>query len=439
MKLNKNSKGNKLYKKAKKIIPGGTMLLSKRPEMFAPEVWPAYFSKAKGIHIWDLDKNKFTDFSIMGIGTNILGYGRNEVDKAAKRVISQGNLSTLNCSEEVLLAEELIKMNPWSDMVRFARSGGEANSISIRIARAATGRDKVAICGYHGWHDWYLSANLSHKKNLDGHLLPGLQPAGVPRKMIGTSIPFTYGDTKTIKNLIETNELAAVKMEVCRSSKPDIAFLKEIRKLTKKHNTVLIFDECTSGFRECYGGLHKKVGINPDMVMYGKTMGNGYAITAVVGKDEVMAAAESTFISSTFWTERVGPAAALSSLAIMKDEKPWIVMNKQANKVIKFWDQTAKEFNLEIDINGLPTLANFTVRHPEWLKIKTFITHEALKKNMLISNSFYMSSLHDDEALNKYFNFIRIIFKKISNNLDEKKFKINLEAPQCHEGFRRLN
>ena len=172
-------KGQDLYKKAKNIIPGGTMLLSKRPEMHLPDLWPSYFQKAKGIEVWDLDGKKYKDLHIMGIGTNILGYANDNVDDQIKQVIQKGNMSTLNCPEEVLLAEKLVELHPWSDMVRFARSGGEANSIAIRIARAASGRDKVAICGYHGWHDWYISSNLGDESKLDGHLLPGLDPHGV--------------------------------------------------------------------------------------------------------------------------------------------------------------------------------------------------------------------------------------------------------------------
>jgi len=148
-------KGQKLWKKAKKIIPGGNMLLSKRSELFLPDMWPSYFSKAKGCYVWDLDGNKFIDMSIMGIGTNTLGYGNDKVDSAVKNAVNQGNMSTFNCPEEVQLAEKLLDMHPWADMARFARSGGEANAIAIRIARAASGKDNVAICGYHGWHDWY--------------------------------------------------------------------------------------------------------------------------------------------------------------------------------------------------------------------------------------------------------------------------------------------
>ena len=306
--------GQKLWKRAKEIIPGGNMLLSKRAEMFLPEQWPAYFSKAKGCKVWDMDGNEYIDMSIMGIGTNILGYGNQEVDDAVRKTIDAGNMSTFNCPEEMYLAEKLIEIHPWAHMVRLARSGGEANAIAIRIARSASGKDNVAICGYHGWHDWYLSANLGDDKNLAGHLLPGLEPKGVPQNLRGTVFPFNYNNYDELLTLVNEHDIGVIKMEVVRNMGPLDNFLHKVRKLATERNIVLIFDECTSGFRETFGGLHKKYGVEPDMAMFGKALGNGYGITATIGKREVMEAAQTTFISSTFWTERIGPTAAL---------KPW--------------------------------------------------------------------------------------------------------------------
>jgi len=194
--------GQKLWRRAKRVIPGGNMLLSKRPEMFLPGEWPAYFSRAKGCRVWDLDDREYIDMSIMGIGTNILGYGHPEVDEAVVQMVRAGNMSTLNCPEEVLLAERLVELHPRAEMVRFARSGGEANAIAIRIARAASGRDKVAVYGYHGWHDWYLSANLADDYNLDGHLLPGLEPKGVPRDLAGMVFLFAYNRFDELEALV---------------------------------------------------------------------------------------------------------------------------------------------------------------------------------------------------------------------------------------------
>lgn len=316
-------KGQELYKKAKRLIPGGTSLLSKRPEQLLPENWPAYYSKSKGCEVWDLDGNHYYDCFLMGVGTNTLGYANEAVDEAVAKVVKEGNLTSFNCPEEVWLAEKLIELNPWAGGVRYTRGGGEANSMCVRIARAYTGKDKVAICGYHGWHDWYVSVNLGETDALAGHLLPGIPTNGVPKELRGTSIPFHYNDFAELEEIVANNDLAAVKMEVCRNFGPEDNFLQKVRDLCTKHGIVLIFDECTSGFRETYGGLYMKYGVNPDMTIFSKTMGNGYAIAAVIGKKEIMDAAQGSWISSTFWTERIGPSAALASLAEMKRVKSW--------------------------------------------------------------------------------------------------------------------
>jgi glutamate-1-semialdehyde 2,1-aminomutase len=264
--------GQKLWKRAKQLIPGGNMLLSKRAEMFLPNQWPAYFSKAKGCKVWDLDGNEYIDMSIMGIGTNILGYGHPEVDAAVQQTVTAGNMSTFNCPEEVYLAEKLVELHPWADMARLARSGGEANALAIRIARAASGKDKVAICGYHGWHDWYLSANLGDDAGLDGHLLPGLQPNGVPRSLKGTVFPFNYNNYAELEALVNAQDIGVIKMEVIRNMGPKDSFLHKVRKLATDRGIVLIFDECTSGFRETFGGLHLKYNVNPDIAVFGKAL-----------------------------------------------------------------------------------------------------------------------------------------------------------------------
>jgi glutamate-1-semialdehyde 2,1-aminomutase len=432
-------KGQKLYIRAKKIIPGGTMLLSKRPEMFLPDNWPSYYSKAKGCSVWDLDGNEYLDFSMMGIGTNTLGYSNDEIDNAVCNTVRSGNMTTLNCPEEVLLAEKLIEMHPWADMVRFARSGGEANAIAIRIARAASGRDKVAICGYHGWHDWYLSANLGEEKGLDGHLLPGLQPNGVPRNLKGTVFPFNYNNIKQLEELIQNHEIGVIKMEVVRNFGPEDNFLHKVRELATKNKIVLIFDECTSGFRETFGGLHLKYGVEPDMAMFGKALGNGYAITATIGKKEVMEAAQSTFISSTFWTERIGPTAALKTLEIMNRVKSWDIITQTGLKVRKGWDQIATLFGLEIIHSGLPALTGFTFKSENALAYKTLITQEMLSKGFLAGTSFYASTEHKPEMINLYLETLEPIFKLIKECEDGRDVLKLLNGPICNSGFQRLN
>ena len=432
-------KGQKLWKRAKNVIPGGNMLLSKRSEMFLPEKWPSYFSKAKGCHVWDLDGKRYTDVSIMGIGTNTLGYGNEEVDASVLETISSGNMSTLNCPEEVYLAEKLIEINSWAGMVRFARSGGEANSIAVRIARAATGKDNVAICGYHGWHDWYLAVNHKSPDSLKDHLLPGLNPSGVPKSLAGTVFPFDYNDFDTLQNLVENHNIGTIKMEVERTEKPKQDFLLKVRQLADEKNIVLIFDECTSGFRETFGGLHKKYNVEPDLAMYGKTLGNGYAITAVVGKSEVMQACQSTFISSTFWTERIGPTAALSSLRVMERIESWKKISAIGKKVSNAWNGLAKKNELSLIIKGIDALPTFSFDHVENLKYKTYLTQEMLKRGYLANTSFYACIDHDDEVLESYFHDLDSIFLEIKKCQTGQDIDNLLDGPVCHDGFKRLN
>ena len=184
-----SSTGQTLYRRARKVMPGGTQLLSKRPEMFLPGQWPTYYKSAKGAEVTDLDGKTYLDMSYCGIGATVLGFADPDVNAAVKTAIDMGSMSTLNCAEDIELAELLIELHPWADMVRFGRAGGEAMAIAVRIARAATGRDMMAFCGYHGWHDWYLSANLGETTALDGHLLPGLDTKGVPRGLAGLMHP----------------------------------------------------------------------------------------------------------------------------------------------------------------------------------------------------------------------------------------------------------
>jgi len=435
------NKGQKLYKRAKKAIPGGNMLLSKRPEMFLPEKWPAYFSKSKGCKVWDLEGKEYIDMSIMGIGTNTLGYGHPEVDEAVMKAVKDGNMSTLNCPEEVYLSEKLINLHPWADMCRLARSGGEANAIAVRIARAASGKDKIAICGYHGWHDWYLSTNLNDDKNLDGHLLPGLQTSGVPRGLVGTTLPFEYNNIEQLKKLIKDNhgEIAAIKMEVSRNEGPKDNYLKKVRELATKNDIILIFDECTSGFRETLGGLHKKYDVEPDMVMFGKTLGNGYAITAVIGKNDIMQMAQTTFISSTFWTERIGPTAALKALEVMEREKSWEIITKIGKDITKRWQSLADKHELDITTWGLPALGGFTFKSSDSLSYKTLITQEMLKKGYLAANSVYACTEHSQECIDGYFEELDPIFATIKKCEDGLDVNSILESPVCHSGFKRLN
>jgi glutamate-1-semialdehyde 2,1-aminomutase len=435
--------GQKMWKRAKNVIPGGNMLLSKRPEMFAPDLWPTYYNKAKGCYVWDLDNKKYLDMSLMSVGTNILGYSNYKIDNAVISAIKKSNMSTLNCPEEIYLSEKLIDMHKHFEMVKFARTGGEANAIAVRLARAASGKDKIAICGYHGWHDWYLSANLNSQDKegkLKDHLLPGLSTKGVPKNLKNTIYPFKFNDYASLEKICSNNNIGVIKMEIFRNIFPKKNFLEKVRKLANKKKIVLIFDECTSGFRESFGGLHLKFNVFPDMCILGKALGNGFPITAVLGKKEIMEHAQTSFISSTFWTERSGFVAGIKTLEIMEKIKSWEIITKQGKKTKEMLKKIAKRNHLDINVFGLDACPSYVLKLKKWQEYKTYITQELLKHKILGANTTYLSVYHNDRILKIYENKLDKIFQDIKkiekSGKDIVKF---LEGSVSHSGFRRLN
>ena len=433
--IGKLSKMKKYSSKALKIIPSGNLLYSKRPEMFLPNKWPTYFKKSKDCYVWDLKNKKYLDM-IFAVGTNVLGYNYKKLDNKIKKTISNGNMTTLNSYEEVLLAQEILKINKWAGMVKFARSGGEANSISIRIARAYNKKKQnVAACGYHGWHDWYLSSNLSNKENLDYYISKNIKINGVNKKLKNTVFLFKYNDHKRLEYLLKYKKIGIIKMEVERNIKPQNNFLEKVRKLANKYKAVLIFDECTSGFRQTLGGIHKNYNVNPDIVTYGKAIGNGYAITAIVGKNKIMKACEDTFVSSTFWSERIGLVAALETIKIMKKEKTWKIIEEKGKYIKKKWKEIAKNHNLEIEIFGINSIPQFKFKKNNNI-LKTYVTDQMLKKNILANNTIYVSLAHKKKVLDLYFYELGKVFSKISKI---KNIKSEIKVQEAHTEIKRLN
>lgn len=436
----KTRKGAALYNMAKQIIPGGTQLLSKRPEMFLPEAWPSYYSRCKGIDVWDIDGNKYKDFTIAGVGACTLGYADNDVDSAVKEAIKRGNMCTLNAPEEIELAELLCSIHPWADMVRYARTGGEAMAIAVRIARACTKKEKILFCGYHGWHDWYLSANLSEASTLDGQLLPGLEPAGIPKGLTGTAMPFYYNDSKSFKSLVEKydNEIAGVVMEPVRSFWPESSFIKIVRQITKDKKIPLVFDEVTSGLRMNTGGIHLKLGVNPDIAVFAKALGNGYPMASIIGKAGIMNAVEKTFVSSTYWTDRIGPSAALATLKKHKKFKVAEHLIKIGTLVQQGWKDLGEKYGLKIQITGIPPLSHLEIISFDSQLIHTAIVHEMLKKGFLTSKSFYSTYRHKVSDVNEYLNALNDTLKKLSPHVKNSSIRKVYSGSTAHSGFKRL-
>ena len=432
--------GVELWKKAKKLIPGGNQLLSKRSEMFLPDQWPSYYKKAKGCEVWDMDGNHYYDFAQMGVGSCTLGYADEDVNAAVIEAVQNGSMCSLNSYEEVMLAEKLVEIHPWAHMVRFSRTGGEACSIAIRIARAATGKNKVAFCGYHGWHDWYIASNIASNSNLDEQLLPGLKPAGVPRQLQGTAVPFTYNDVQSIKDVVEKNkdDLAAIIMEPQRSTAPDMEFLQAVRAEASRVGAVLIFDEVTSGFRINYGGIHLTLGIDPDMAVFGKALGNGFPISAIIGKREVMDAAQTSFISSTFWTERVGYAAALATLDKLEKVDCVSHLIHWGKTINGIWKKAAGENGLAVHISGIEPLTHMDFEYENRQAMMTLYAQMLLEKGFLLGASVYATYAYSDNVMGKFEEATMDAFRNIARLQKAGGVEGALKGGIKHSGFKRL-
>ncbi len=431
-------KSEALWKKAQKVVHGSVPLLSKKPTRFLREGWPAYFKKAKGIQVTDLDGNTYLDFSMMGVGPNLLGYADGDVNAAVKKIVDAGNQSTLNSPEEVELAEELLRLHPWAGQVRYARAGGEMAAVAIRVARAHTGKDTVAICGYSGWHDWYLAANLAKDKNLDGHLMPGLQPVGVPRGLHGTVLTFNYNHIEELEKIVAEHEIGTIAMEPMRHHEPENGFLQKVREIADRIGAVLIFDEISSGFRLGFPGAHTRLGVTPDIVVYSKAMANGYPMAALVGKTEIMKEAEASFISSTFHSERLGPAAALATIKKMRKVKITPYVDTMGWKIGKIWQRVGKKYNLPIIVEGPGALINFTFDHPDATALKALYTQEMLKEGYLASAVIYVSYAHKEAHLKSFEKAVDRVFKFLTERIDQKDVSRHLKGGLPESGFKRL-
>ena len=430
-----------MQEKAKNLIPGLSQLFSKRPDQFSLGVWPCYYSKAKGVEVWDLDGNKYIDMSISGIGANILGYADSDVDSAVKTAIDNGSSCSLNCPEDVELAELLCELHPWAEKVRYSRTGGEAMAIAVRIARTFTGKDKIAFCGYHGWHDWYLAANLDDNHSLNGLLMSGNIQFGVPQGLKGTALPFHYNDIQALKNLVEKNkkELAAIILEPLRNLQPHPDFLPGVRDLADKTGAVLIIDEVSAGFRMNTGGAHLLLNITPDIAVFSKALGNGYPIAAIIGKGKVMEAVQNTFVSSTNWTERIGPVAALATIKKHREFNVGEHLMKIGVEVQEGLRKMAKKHSLKIDVHGIPPLTHFTLKVENFNAVKAYFVQLMLGQGFLASNLFYAMYAHTSKHVESYFEAADRAFSEIAQALSKGEVEKRLIGKPASSGFKRLN
>ena len=443
MALNAPAEGNPgwaLWQKALRLIPGGGQLLSKRAELFAPEQWPTYFSRAKGCRVWDLAGREYIDMQ-MSVGQAICGYADPDVDAAVRHRIDRGVTTTLNSPDEVELAELLCEVFACAEMVRFTRTGGEALAVAVRIARAHTGRDRVAFCGYHGWSDWYLAANLVGEDSLRGHLLPGLAAEGVPKGLAGTALPFEYNHPEQLEALLKRypGEFAAVVMEPIRQYDPAPGFLPRVKELAAEHGCVLIFDEVTAGFRYAMGGAEEYLGICGDMAVIAKAMSNGYAMAAVLGRRDVMSSAQRTFISSSYWTEGIGPAAALATIkklrAVNAPQHFW----RLGEQVHTGLSELAARHGLPIKVLGKAPLPSMAFDFgDETQAVSTLFTQEMLDRGFLAAKGVMLSLAHDESVIERYLSAVDGTFAVLARAVARKEVRSRLRGPVAQSTFRRM-
>lgn len=433
------SAGQRLYARARRLIPGGTQLLSKRPELFLPDGWPAYYRRARGIEVEDLDGRRYLDVSHHSVGACPLGYADPEVDAAVSAAIAAGSASTLNCAEEVALAELLCELHPWAEMVRYARGGGEAMAVAVRLARAAAGRERVAVAGYHGWQDWYLAANLDADRLRD-LLLPEVPAAGVPGALRGTVVTFKFGDDADLERLAAEwgGTLAAIVVEPARYAAPPHGYLDRVAELARRVGAVAIFDEITTGFRLGIGGAHLGYGAEPDVAVFAKGISNGYPMAAVLGRRAVMEAAERTFLSSTAWSERIGPAAALATIARLRQHDVPAHLAAMGDRMRAGWELLAARHGLRLSPRGVAPLPSFRLDHGEdSAALLTLHTQCMLDAGFLAGGAFYPSFAHQREDVDRALEATDRSFAVLAEAVARGDVRQRLRGPVAWAGLRR--
>lgn len=431
-----------LYERAKALIAGRTHLFGRRAEMHAYGVSPIYSARQKGGHFWDVDGHEYLDFNL-GAGAVLLGHAYPSVVRAVQDQATRGTGLSINHPLEIETAERLSDIVPCAEMVRFCKGGGEANLVAVRIARAATGRDKVVFCGYHGWHDWYLAANLASEATLAKHLLPGISPRGVPRELEATTLPFEFNNIESLGQVLDANpgEVACVILEAARTYLPEPGFLEGVRELTRKHGAALIFDEVVTGFRTARGGAQEYYNVIPDMATFAKCISNGFALGAVAGKREVMEVAVDSFISSVYWAEATGLAAGKATLEEYLIQDVCGAVRRFGQAFVAGCRKLIEECGVPAIMAGLPAFPALTFREvaPELLDpLVTLYMQETAKRGFFGGPGHFFCLQHTEADLSAALKTIGEALITIRKALDDGDIVKFLECPVRQSGFRQL-
>ena len=381
-----------LKARAERAIPSCTQTFSKGPTQFVQGAAPVFLARGQGSHVWDVDDNEYIDYP-MALGPIILGHNYPAVTEAVMRQLRDGTTFSLPHPREVELAELLIELIPCAEMVRFGKNGSDATAGAVRVARAYTGRDLIACCGYHGWQDWYIGTTTRNK--------------GVPRAVQELTIPFAYNDVESLKRIFAEHpgQVACVIMEPMGVIEPRDGFLQQVRELASREGAVLIFDEVLTGFRWALGGAQEYFGLTPDLACFGKAVANGYPLAAVVGRRDIMELFDEVFFSFTFGGETLSLAAAAATIGELRAKPVLTHIWEQGRRLKDGYNALAAQYDLK-DVTacvGLSprTIVTFTDHtNEESLLFKSLFQQECLKRGVLFSgahNLCYSHSLMDIE------------------------------------------
>ena len=414
--------------RAKKVIPGCAQTFSKGYTQYVQGVAPIFLERGKGCRVWDVDGNEYIDY-VQGLLPNILGYAHEEVNAAAAAQLAEGHSFSLPHPLEVKLAERLTRLIPCAEMVRFGKNGSDATSGAVRAARAFTGRERIACCGYHGWQDWYIGSTTRH--------------AGVPKAVRDLTHPFPYNDLASLEKLLEAHpgEFAAVIMEPVNFVEPAHGFLEGVKHLVHRHGALLIFDEICVGFHFGLGGAQKLYGVTPDMACFGKAMGNGFPISCILGRADVMHTFEEIFYSFTFAGEVASMAAAMKVLDILEQTDALARLESNGRTLQDAVNAMAKEAGLGQRIRA--------VGRPQWSLLKFFdqngadspllrnlFQQEVVKRGILFLASHNVTAAHETTAIHQTLEAYAEVFKTLAawvGDADPVRF---LEGPMTQPVFR---
>ena len=421
------SKSLEMYDRAKKLMHPITQTLAKGPGQFTFGVSPIYVERAKGSKIWDVDGNEYLDYC-MGIGPISLGYGYDRVDNAIKEQLEKGITFSLMHRLELEVAEKLHEIIPNAESIRITKQGADACSAAVRIARAFTKRDKVAVCGYHGWHDWYIGTTT--------------RDAGIPQAIKDLTVMIQYNNIESVKAVM-TPDLACLILEPIIFEEPKDNFLHEVQALCKANGTLLIFDEMWTGFRLALGGAQEFFGIKPDLAVYSKACANGMPIAFLTGRDDVMSLFESdVFYFTTFGGEALSLAATLATLDEMKEKNVPQYLATQGQKIKDGFNELREKHGMTdyITIGGYPcrSIVNFTEKAGDALVLKTYLQQEMIKRGILWSSFHNMCFSHSDADVQLTLDAYDDIFPTFKQLIESNSVSSALKGQVVEAVFRKV-